>query len=61
MYETRSQHPYATQPSLGDVRENLLETPVRSLLSLYKRLLGLRIFETLRPYVTINLERLRVR
>ena len=58
MYETRPQHPYATQSSHVDVRENLLETPVRSRRSLYKRLLGLPIFGTPRPYVTINLERL---
>jgi hypothetical protein len=58
MYETRPQHPYATQSSQVDVRENFLETPARSRLSLYKRLLGLPIFGTPRPYVTINLERL---
>ena len=59
-YGTRPQHPYATQPSLVDVRENLLEIPARSRLSLYERLLGLPIFGTPRPYVTINLERLGV-
>ena len=57
-YGTRPQHPYATQPSLVDVRENLLEIPARSRLSLYERLLGLPIFGTPRPCVTIDLERL---